>query len=191
MHVEVVDASFMSQRLFIEALRIRLDEAVAFVWPSCGARRMAQTAAHGVDPVIRHVPMRQWGLSSPIPLRLLLAAQPQLLRPVLQFTRRVLTCFLLEQAGLKADRADSGAVTVLRNAHPALRCVVATRSRLDPASEGFARRLLEECLNRGLPVYAEGLMLLQEAAAVLRPTDCSDAEASVFATIERLVASNV
>jgi hypothetical protein len=34
--------------------------------PSCGARRMAQTAAHLVDHVIPHVPVRQWVLSLPI-----------------------------------------------------------------------------------------------------------------------------
>jgi len=45
--------------------------------PSCGARRMSQTAAHLVDHVIPHVPVRQWVLSLPIALRLLLAAQPQ------------------------------------------------------------------------------------------------------------------
>ena len=28
--------------------------------PSCGARRMSQTAAHLVDHVIPHVPVRQW-----------------------------------------------------------------------------------------------------------------------------------
>ena len=31
--------------------------------PSCGARRMSQTAAHLVDHVILHVPVRQWVLS--------------------------------------------------------------------------------------------------------------------------------
>jgi hypothetical protein len=36
--------------------------------PSCGARRMAQSAAHQVDHVIPHVPVRQWVLSLPIPL---------------------------------------------------------------------------------------------------------------------------
>jgi len=40
--------------------------------PSRGAQRMAQTAAHLVDHVIPHVPMRQWALSLPIPLRLVL-----------------------------------------------------------------------------------------------------------------------
>jgi len=77
--------------------------------PSCGARRMAQTAAHLVDHVIPRVPLRQWVLSLPIPLRLLLASQPQLLTPVLQVVQRVLTCHLLEQAGLEANEADSGA----------------------------------------------------------------------------------
>ena len=32
---------------------------------------MAQTAAHLVDHVIPYVPLRQWVLSMPIPLRLL------------------------------------------------------------------------------------------------------------------------
>jgi len=39
---------------------------------------MSQTAAHLVDHVIPQVPVRQWVLSLPIPLRLLLAAQPEL-----------------------------------------------------------------------------------------------------------------
>lgn len=34
---------------------------------SCGARCMAQIAAHLVDPVIPRVPVRQWVLSLPIP----------------------------------------------------------------------------------------------------------------------------
>ncbi|MBA3591953.1 MAG: transposase zinc-binding domain-containing protein [Methylibium sp.] len=33
--------------------------------PSCGARRMSQTAAHLIDHVIPHVPVRQWVLSPP------------------------------------------------------------------------------------------------------------------------------
>jgi hypothetical protein len=39
--------------------------------PSSGARRMSQTTAHLVDHMILHVPVRQWELSLPIPLRLL------------------------------------------------------------------------------------------------------------------------
>ena len=75
---------------------------------------MAQTAAHLVDHVIPHVPVRQWVLSLPIPLRLLLAAQPKLVTPVLQVVHRVITRFLLGQAGLTADEADGGAVTLIQ-----------------------------------------------------------------------------
>jgi hypothetical protein len=82
--------------------------------PSCGARRMAQTAAHLVDHVIPRVPVRQWVLSLPIPLRLLLAAQPKLVTPVLQVVHRVITRHLLDQAGLKPEQANSGAVTLIQ-----------------------------------------------------------------------------
>ena len=82
--------------------------------PLCGARHTAQTAAPLVDHVIPHVPVRQWVLSLPIPLRLLLAAQPKQVTPVLQVVHRVITRFLLGQAGLKSDEAGSGAVTLIQ-----------------------------------------------------------------------------
>ena len=86
--------------------------------PSCGARRMAQTAAHRVDHAIPHVPVLQWVLiwvmRLPIPLRLLLAAQPKLVTPVFQVVHRVITRHLRGQAGLKPDQADSGAVTLIQ-----------------------------------------------------------------------------
>ena len=58
--------------------------------------------------------MRQWVLSLPIRLRLLLAAQPKRVTPVLQVVHREITRHLLGQAGLKADEADSGAVTLIQ-----------------------------------------------------------------------------
>ena len=48
------------------------------------------------------------------PLRPLLAAQPKLVAPVLQVVHRVITRFLLKQAGAKADEAISGAVTLVQ-----------------------------------------------------------------------------
>ena len=50
---------------------------------------MSRAAAHLVDLVIPHVPVRQWILSLPIALRLLLAAQPELVTPVLQALQRL------------------------------------------------------------------------------------------------------
>ncbi len=52
------------------------------ICPSCGTRRTAQTAAYLVARVIPHVPVRQWALSFPIPLRSLFAVHPELLAPV-------------------------------------------------------------------------------------------------------------
>ena len=40
---------------------------------------MAETAAYLVDCVIPRVPVRQWVLSFPIPLRILFGAHPELL----------------------------------------------------------------------------------------------------------------
>lgn len=56
--------------------------------------------------------MRQWVLSLPVPLLVLLAAQPELIRPVLQVVQRVATRHTLESAGLEADEGHSGAVTL-------------------------------------------------------------------------------
>jgi Putative transposase len=92
----------------------RLQLQTAQLLPVARARRMAQTAAHLGDHVIPHVPVRQWVLSLPIPLRLLLAAQPKLVTPVQQVVRRLITRFPLKQAGSKAEEADSGAVSLIQ-----------------------------------------------------------------------------
>lgn len=78
--------------------------------PSCGARRMAETA-FPLDRVIPRVPVRQWVLSFPIPLRILFVAHPELLTPSLRIVHRVIARFLVKQTGLKRDAADTGAVT--------------------------------------------------------------------------------
>jgi hypothetical protein len=50
----------------------------------------------------------------PIPLRLLLAAQPELVTTVLQLVQRVVTRHLLDQAGFKADEGHGGAVSLIQ-----------------------------------------------------------------------------
>jgi hypothetical protein len=82
--------------------------------PSCGARRMAETAAHLVNHVIPRVPVRQWVLSFPIPLRVLFAAHPEVLTPVLHIVHRVIATFLLKQSGLQRSEAATGAVTLIQ-----------------------------------------------------------------------------
>ena len=75
---------------------------------------MAESAAYLVDRVIPRVPVRQWVLSFPIALRILFAAQPELLTPVLRIVHRVIARFLLGQAGLGRATADTGAVTLIQ-----------------------------------------------------------------------------
>jgi hypothetical protein len=82
--------------------------------PSCGARRIAETAVHLVDQVIPRVPVRQWVVSFPIPLRVLFAAHPEVLTPVLHIVHRAITGFLLKQAGLERRAAATGAVTLIQ-----------------------------------------------------------------------------
>lgn len=52
------------------------------VCPSCNARRMCATAAHLTDRVLPDVPLRQWVLSVPFELRLLLAKRADALSAV-------------------------------------------------------------------------------------------------------------
>ena len=84
------------------------------ICPSCGGRRMAETAAWLVDHVIPKVPVRQWVLSFPIPLRSLFAMHPELLAPVLQIIHRVIATHLIRQAGVKRSAAATGAVTLIQ-----------------------------------------------------------------------------
>ena len=58
--------------------------------PSCGARRMAESAALLVEEVFPKRPVRQWVLSVPFPLRFLFANHPAIMGQVLRIVYRVL-----------------------------------------------------------------------------------------------------
>ena len=61
---------------------------------------MAESAAHLVDEVLPHKPLRQWVLSLPFQLRYLLAANPKVVGEVLQIFHRALNTYQCRQAGL-------------------------------------------------------------------------------------------
>ena len=67
--------------------------------PSCGARRMAESAALLADEVLPHEPIRQWVLSLPVQLRFLLATFPDLMGKVLGIVYRTLSTHLIRKAG--------------------------------------------------------------------------------------------
>ena len=70
------------------------------VCPSCGARRMAETAALLVDEVLPRRPLPQWVLSFPFALRFLLARDPQVLTQVLEIVYRTISGHILKNARL-------------------------------------------------------------------------------------------
>ena len=112
-------------------LRVRCDKChferlVAFsckkrgFCPSCGARRMAETAALLADEVFPDVPLRQWVISFPFPLRYLFAAHPQAMGKVLGIVYRAISTHLLHKAGLSLKAGSTGAVTLIQRFGSAL-----------------------------------------------------------------------
>ena len=88
--------------------------------PSCGARRMADSAALLVDKVLPKKPIRQWVLTVPFPLRFLFAAYPELMSKVLGIVTRAVSTHLAHQAGFKKKDAHTGAVTLIQRFGSAL-----------------------------------------------------------------------
>ncbi len=81
------------------------------VCPSCGARRMAEQSAHLVDEVLPDVPLRQWVLTVPWPIRRRLAADGALMRKVLGIFVSEVFRWLAETTGAP-NGAKGGAVAV-------------------------------------------------------------------------------
>jgi len=88
--------------------------------PSCGARRMAETAATLADEILPERPLRQWVLSLPHALRFLLASDPAALTLVLGVVYRAISRHLIDQAGLMRATGATGAVTLIQRFGSAL-----------------------------------------------------------------------
>jgi ribosomal protein S27E len=88
--------------------------------PSCGARRMAESAALLVDEVFPEQPVRQWVLSFPYPLRFLFASRPAIMGQVLGIVYRVIASHLIQKAGFTRRTARTGAVTLIQRFGSAL-----------------------------------------------------------------------
>lgn len=112
-------------------LRVRCDDChsehlVAFsckrrgFCPSCGARRMTESAALLVDDVLPRQPIRQWVLSFPFQLRYLFANRPAVMGQVLEIVYRVIAAHLIKKAGFTHQNARTGAVTLVQRFGSAL-----------------------------------------------------------------------
>ena len=82
--------------------------------PSCGARRMAESAALLTDEVLPEQPVRQWVLSFPFPLRFLFASHPAIMGRVLGIVYRAIATHLIHKAGYTRKTAHTGAVTLIQ-----------------------------------------------------------------------------
>src|ERR1043166_4137055 len=115
----------------------RLDRVVAFscksrgICPSCGGRRMADTAAHLVDHVIPDVRVRQWVLSPPHALRYRVAYDFQLLAVLVRmFIRAIFSSLRRRARACGILRGQCGAVAFVQrfgsglNLHPHVHVLV-------------------------------------------------------------------
>jgi hypothetical protein len=75
---------------------------------------MAESAALLIDEVLPPLPLRQWVLTLPIPLRLLCATDSPALSEILRIVYRCLSAHLLSAAHLDKHRARTGAVTFIQ-----------------------------------------------------------------------------
>jgi hypothetical protein len=102
-------------------LRCRCDECghdmlVAFsckrrgICPSCANRRMCNEAAHLTDRVLPNVPIRQWVLSLPFPLRKLAAFRADVLTAVSSmFVEEI-----FRATGVRTKQTEGGAITFVQ-----------------------------------------------------------------------------
>ena len=83
---------------------------------SCGGRRMAESAAHLVDEVFPKAGIRQWVLSFPMPVRFILAKNPNVQAKCLTIVHRAITAYIKKRAKAKGLRAklQPGAVTLIQ-----------------------------------------------------------------------------
>ena len=88
--------------------------------PSCGARRMVEAAALLVDDVLPAVPMRQWVLSVPYPLRYLFASDPVAMSECLGIAYRAIAAFQIKKVRLTHAQAQCGAITLIQRFGSAL-----------------------------------------------------------------------
>jgi hypothetical protein len=90
--------------------------------PSCGGRRMDDTAAHLVDRVLPEVPVRQWVLSLPFALRYRLAYDARLASLILAVFVRTVFASLRRRARRQwgLTRSQCGAVTFVQRFGDAL-----------------------------------------------------------------------
>lgn len=75
---------------------------------------MSESAIHLVDQVLPVKPIRQWVLSFPIQIRLLLAVRPKIMTEILNIATKAISGHLCKKAGFKKSQAKTGTVTLIQ-----------------------------------------------------------------------------
>ena len=172
--------------------------------PSCCGRRMNEGAAFFVDNVFPHVPVRQWVLSFPMPVRFWMARNPHLTTHALQIFHRAMKSHY-RQAAKKlgvVDEIHTGAVTVVQRFGSALNLNIHFHALLldgffvvekDSAAIGLAPKFIEtpkptqeEVLALMQTIQERMLRLFRRRGLVTEfeaeaPADCSQDQASIEA----------
>jgi hypothetical protein len=166
--------------------------------PSCGGRRMADTAAHLVDRVFPEVPVRQWVLTLPVGLRYRMAYDADLTSAVLREFLRAVFGSLRRRARRNASirYPQCGAVTFIQRAGDALNLNVHFHSLVLDGVYDFDHRDGARFILLPPPEDDEVWRVLSRFAARLRRLleregagpDADAAEADCWATEQPLLA---
>jgi Putative transposase/Transposase zinc-binding domain len=171
------------------------------VCPSCGGRRMADTATHLVDRVIPDVAVRQYVLSLPHKYRFTIAKDRQLVKAALGIFIGVVFTFLKKAAqalGLSDPRP--GSVTAIQNFadgalwnlhfHSLVLQGVYHRPHKDqpPVFVPLPPPAQEDVAHMTLSIKEQVVCLLRRRGLLPKDPDCADPETSLW---ERLCAAAV
>ena len=148
--------------------------------PSCNARRTHDTAAHLVDSVLPHAPVRQWVLSLPRRARWLLARDPQLLSRALDIAlRAIFRSYRKRARRLGLRDAKCGAITFVQRFGGALNLNVHYHCALVDGvlvKEGDSVRFVSVGKLTDDEVEAVLARIVRRLAPLLRPRDDDGAE---------------
>lgn len=90
--------------------------------PCCCGKRMNETAIHLTDNMIPRVPVRQFVVTFPLPLRFWMASNPKLGSKILEITIRAITGYYRKRLKKKYNKTDlkTGVVTLIQRSGSAL-----------------------------------------------------------------------
>jgi Putative transposase len=132
---------------------------------------MAQTAAHLVERVIPWVPMRQWVVSVPVPLRYWMAASQELTAKVHTISRSTIGQYYVHQAvtrGAPQAKVQPGSVTFIQRFGSAINCIFLEGVYLDRSDQDRKPRLVTGAASTDTDIAAVVQKISQRVIRMLR-----------------------